>query len=179
MKERLIELISAADIAKRVDELAREISADYAGREVITVGILKGAWLFMADLVRRLTIPVMCDFIGISSYADQTESSGVVRITSDLGMNIKNKHVLVVEDIIDTGVTTRYLLENLKTRLPASISICVLLDKVERRVVKVPLDYIGFVIPSCFVVGYGLDYAQKYRNLPYVAELQLSESEED
>lgn len=165
-------LISEADIQRRVDELARSISEDYVGRELVAVGILKGAWLFMADLVRRLQVPVLCDFMGISSYGDASESSGLVRVTSDLSIDVSGRHLLIVEDIVDTGRTTRYLLDNLLTRRPASFRICALLNKASRRNVDVPLDYVGFEIPDCFVVGYGLDYAQMYRQLPYVAELE-------
>lgn len=175
MKEYLKKIITEDKIALRVNELAKEISSDYRGKNLVAVGILKGAWIFMADLVRCLSIPVVCDFMGISSYGDEKETSGVVRITSDLSIPVENKHVLIIEDIIDTGVTTNYLIDNLKTRKPASLKICVLLNKAERRKIKVPLEYVGFTIPPDFVVGYGLDYAQKYRNLPYVAELSFSE----
>jgi hypoxanthine phosphoribosyltransferase len=173
MSEKLTPLITAEAIDARVGELARRISEDYAGRELLAVGILKGAWLFMADLVRRLTIPVLVDFMGISSYGGGTLSSGVVRISCDLSVSIRDRHVLVVEDIIDTGLTTRYLLDNLESRQPASIGICALLDKAGRRKAAVPLDYVGFAIPDRFVVGYGLDYDQRYRQLPYVAELSF------
>ncbi len=171
MNEYLVPLITAEAIDQRVDELAARISADYQGRELVAVGILKGAWLFMADLVRRLSVPALIDFMGISSYGGGTETTGLVRITSDLSLSIRDRHVLIIEDIIDTGRTTRYLLDNLQTRQPASLRICALLDKAQRREAIVPLEYVGFTIPDRFVVGYGLDYAQKYRQLPYVAEL--------
>ena len=175
MKEELSVLIDSRTIAAKVEELAGLISADYAGREVVALGILKGAWLFMADLVRHLTVPVVCDFVSISSYGQSTRSSGIVRITQDLSMNIQGRDVLIIEDIIDTGRTTHYLSRNLKTRRPASLKICTLLNKAERREVEVPLDYVGFTIPNKFVVGYGLDYADRYRQVPYVAELTFSE----
>jgi hypoxanthine phosphoribosyltransferase len=175
MKEELSVMIDSRTIAAKVKEMARQISSDYSDSEVVALGILKGAWVFMADLVRQLTIPVVCDFVGISSYGNSTRSSGIVRITQDLSLNIQGKDVLIIEDIIDTGRTTNYLLRNLKTRRPASLKICTLLDKAERREVEVPLEYVGFTIPDRFVVGYGLDYADRYRQVPYVAELTLSE----
>ncbi len=173
MREQLNLIISREAISAKVDEMAARISSDYAGKEIVAVGILKGAWIFMADLVRRLSVPVQCDFIGISSYGCDTETTGVVRITSDLTINISGRHVLLIEDIVDTGMTTQYLLDNFRTRQPAGLRICALLDKADRRRVTVPLDYVGFPVPDRFLVGYGLDYAQKYRQLPGVSELQF------
>jgi hypoxanthine phosphoribosyltransferase len=177
MKEILTTLIDEETLNAKVEELAGQISRDYGGKEVVLLGILKGAWMFMADLIRKLDIPVMIDFVGISSYGTSTKSSGIVRITSDLSLNVQGKHVLIVEDITDTGMTTQYLLSNLKTRKPASLKICTLLDKTERREAEIPLDYVGFNIPNRFVVGYGLDYAERYRQLPYVAEVTFSEED--
>jgi len=158
-------LITEEEIARRVRELGEEISRDYAGKELLVVGILKGAVIFMADLVRCLTIPVRLDFMAVSSYGASSESSGVVRILKDLEQNIEGLDVLIVEDIVDTGLTLNYLRENLLTRGPASLKICTLLDKPSRRKVDVQVDYNGFVIPDEFVVGYGLDYDGRYRHL--------------
>ena len=162
-------LVSAHDIETRVTELGRQISVDYAGsRQLLTVGILKGSTIFMADLVRAITIPVSFDFMAVASYGQSSSSSGVVRILKDLEQTIEGRDVLLIEDIVDTGLTLNYLLETLRTRNPASLRVCVLLDKPERRKVEVPVDYLGFAIPDEFVVGYGLDYAELYRNLPDV-----------
>ena len=149
----------------------RELSADYAGRELLLVGVLKGAVFFMADLMRALTVPCEIDFMAISSYGASTDSSGVVRILKDLDINIEGRHVLVVEDIIDSGLTLSYLLRNLESREPASLEICALLTKPDRREIDVPVRYVGFEIPNKFVIGYGLDFAERYRNLPYVGVL--------
>lgn len=165
-------LIPASAIARRVDELAATISLDYDGREVLAVGILKGSTIFLADLVRALDLPVTMDFVAISSYGASTTSSGVVRILKDLDDNIGGRHILIIEDVVDTGLTLNYLLENLRTRGPASVRICALLDKPSRRKVPVPIDYLGFTIPDEFVVGYGLDYNQRYRNLRDVCVLK-------
>jgi len=167
-----IPLITAAEIDRRVRELGEQISADYEGREIALVCVLRGALIFTADLIRCLRVPARVDFIAISSYEDGTESSGVVRITKDLDDSIEGRHVLVVEDIIDTGLTLRYLLENLATRSPANVKVCALLDKPSRRRAAVEADYVGFTIGDEFVVGYGLDHAQRYRGLPYVATLR-------
>jgi hypoxanthine phosphoribosyltransferase len=164
-------LIDEAALKRRIVELGEEISNDYAGQDVLLVGVLKGAVFFMSDLMRNLTIPCEIDFMAISSYAGTKESSGVVRILKDLDMNIEGRHVLVVEDIIDSGLTLSYLIRNLEAREPASLDICALLTKPERREIEVPVRYVGFEIPNRFVVGYGLDFAEKYRNLPYVAVL--------
>jgi hypoxanthine phosphoribosyltransferase len=164
-------LIEADALQGRVAELGEEISADYAGRDLLLVGVLKGAVFFMADLMRHLTIPCEIDFMAISSYGDSTDSSGVVRILKDLDINIEGRHVLVVEDIIDSGLTLSYLIRNLEAREPATLEICALLTKPERREIDVPVRYVGFEIPNRFVIGYGLDFAERYRNLPYVGVL--------
>jgi hypoxanthine phosphoribosyltransferase len=164
-------LIDEATLQGRIAELGAEISADYAGRDLLLVGVLKGAVFFMADLMRELAVPCEIDFMAISSYGAATDSSGVVRILKDLEINLADRHVLVVEDIIDSGLTLSYLMRNLKARKPATLEICALLTKPERREIDVPVRYIGFEIPNRFVIGYGLDFAERYRNLPYVAVL--------
>jgi hypoxanthine phosphoribosyltransferase len=164
-------LIEEEALRRRVRELGEEISADYAGRDLLLVGVLKGAVFFMADLMRHLTVPCEIDFMAISSYGAGTDSSGVVRILKDLDINIEGRHVLVVEDIIDSGLTLSYLIRNLESREPASLEICALLTKPERREIDVPVRYVGFEIPNRFVVGYGLDFAERYRNLPFVGVL--------
>lgn len=164
-------LVDEETLRARVDELGVEISADYQGRDLLLVGVLKGAVFFMADLMRRLTVPCEIDFMAISSYGAATDSSGVVRILKDLDINIAGRDVLVVEDIIDSGLTLSYLMRNLRARRPASLEICSLLTKPERREIDVPVKYVGFEIPNRFVVGYGLDYAERYRNLPYIGVL--------
>jgi hypoxanthine phosphoribosyltransferase len=164
-------LIDEAALKRRIVELGEEISSDYAGQDVLLVGVLKGAVFFMSDLMRQLAIPCEIDFMAISSYAGTTESSGIVRILKDLDMNIEGRNVLVVEDIIDSGLTLSYLIRNLEARRPASLEVCALMTKPERREIEVPVRYVGFEIPNRFVVGYGLDFAEKYRNLPYVAVL--------
>jgi hypoxanthine phosphoribosyltransferase len=167
-------LIDEDRLRRRVDELGDEISSDYAGRELLLVGVLKGAVFFMADLMRRLSVPCEIDFMAISSYGAGTDSSGVVRILKDLDINIEGRHVLVVEDIIDSGLTLSYLIRNLESREPASLEICSLLTKPDRREIEVPVRYVGFEIPNRFVVGYGLDFAERYRNLPFVGVLDES-----
>jgi len=162
---KLQELISEDQLKAKVRELAEVISKDYAGKELLVIGVLRGAFIFMADLVRELKVPVTVDFIAVSSYGDATETSGIVRILKDLDENIEGRHVLLVEDIIDTGLTLRYLYEYLQARGPASLRVCTLLDKPERRKVEFQPDYNGFTIPDYFVVGYGLDCGQRYRNL--------------
>jgi hypoxanthine phosphoribosyltransferase len=166
------ELISADAIATRVGELGAQITADYTplapNADVVVIGVLKGSVIFLSDLVRHIGLPVFVEFIGISSYGDSTVSSGVVQITQDLSRPIEGKHVIVVEDIVDTGHTVHYLLENLRTRMPASIKLASLLHKPERQEREVKIDYLGFTIPNKFVVGYGLDVAQQYRNLPFI-----------
>jgi hypoxanthine phosphoribosyltransferase len=167
-----VELISADAIARRVNELGAQLTADYrdlaASADVVVLGVLKGSVVFMSDLVRRIGLPVYLDFIGISSYGDATVSSGVVQITQDVTRPIDGRHVIVVEDIVDTGHTVHYLLENLATRRPASLKLCSLLHKPDRSEREVKIDYLGFTIPNKFVVGYGLDVAQQYRNLPFI-----------
>ena len=167
-----IELISTAQIATRVAELGAQITKDYgeliAAKEVIVIGVLKGSFLFMADLVRHIALPVYVDFISIASYGDATESTGVVQITHDLTRSIEGKHVIIVEDIVDTGHTVHYLMQNLATRRPASVRLASLLHKPERAERDTKIDYLGFTIPNKFVVGYGLDASQLWRNLPYI-----------
>jgi hypoxanthine phosphoribosyltransferase len=170
-------LIPAEELTARVAELGRQVRADYAGRTPVLVGVLKGAVVFLSDLMRAIEAPCECDFIALSSYGASTRSSGIVELTKDLSMPIDGREVLVVEDIVDTGRTLTYLLRNLETRQPASVRVCALLDKAARREVPVSLDYVGFTIPDEFVVGYGLDYAGLYRNLPYVAVLDGAEPE--
>jgi hypoxanthine phosphoribosyltransferase len=167
-------LINEAQIQSRVRELGEVISRDYCGKHPIVIGILKGSLIFMADLIRRLTIPLSIDYVAVSSYGRSTDSSGVVKIVKDLDEPIEGRHVLVVEDIVDTGLTLRYLLDNLQSRGPSSISVCVLLDKPSRRKVDIVPDYCGFEIPDEFVVGYGLDYAESYRNMPFIGVLDRS-----
>ena len=167
-------LIDEDRLQERIRELGRELSQDYAGRELLLVGVLKGAVFFMADLMRNLSVPCEIDFMAISSYGAATDSSGVVRILKDLDINIEGRHVLVVEDIIDSGLTLSYLVRNLEAREPASLEVCALLTKPERREIDVPVRYTGFEIPNRFVIGYGLDFAERYRNLPYVGVLDES-----
>ena len=165
-------LISAADIQDRLRALAAEVNTDYAGREVLLVGVLKGAFILMADFARYIDVPIEFDFMAISSYGSATKSSGVVRILKDLDLDIADRHVLVVEDIVDSGLTLSYLLRNLRARGPASLEVMALLSKPDQAEVEVPIRYRGFDVPNVFVVGYGLDYAERYRNLPYVAVLE-------
>jgi hypoxanthine phosphoribosyltransferase len=169
---KISELLSAEKIAARVRELGAQLSQDYAGKDLVLLGILKGSVPFFADIARAISLDLTMDFIGVSSYGDRTESSGIVRMTQDLSSPIEGKDVLIIEDIVDTGLTMKYLLENLQTRKPRSLKICSFLDKPEGRKVEVPVDYVAFTIPNYFVIGYGLDYAQKYRNLPYVGILE-------
>ena len=165
-------MYSAEEIKSKVKELAKQIEKDYAGEELLVVGILKGASVFCADLIREIDLDVRMDFMVVSSYGSSTESSGTVKIIKDLDVDIENKNVLIVEDIIDSGLTLSSLVAALKTRRPKSLKLCTLLDKPERRVKDVKVDYVGFNIPDEFVVGYGLDYAQKYRNLPYIGVVE-------
>ena len=164
-------LIDRESLSARVAELGVEVSGDYEGRDLLLIGVLKGAVFFMADLMRHITVPCEVDFMAISSYGDSTDTSGIVRILKDLDINIEGRDVLVVEDIIDSGLTLSYLMRNLESREPASLEICALMTKPSRRQIDVPVRYIGFEIPDRFVVGYGLDLAERYRNLPYVAVL--------
>ncbi|HVH52199.1 MAG TPA: hypoxanthine phosphoribosyltransferase [Gaiellaceae bacterium] len=164
-------LIEEDALQRRIAELGDDISTDYAGRDLLLVGVLKGAVFFMADLMRHLTIPCEIDFMAISSYGEGTDSSGVVRILKDLDINIDGRDVLVVEDIIDSGLTLSYLMRNLEAHEPASLEVCALMTKPERREIEVPVRYVGFEIPNRFVIGYGLDFGERYRNLPYVGVL--------
>jgi hypoxanthine phosphoribosyltransferase len=164
-------LIDSAALRARIAELGEEISVAYDGKDLLLIGVLKGAVFFMADLMRHLTVPCEVDFMAISSYGAATDSSGVVRILKDLDINIEGRNVLVVEDIIDSGLTLSYLMRNLESREPASLEVCALLTKPERREIDVPVRWIGFEIPNRFVIGYGLDFAERYRNLPYVGVL--------
>ena len=165
-------LITQDRLQERVSALGQEISAAYSDRDLMLVAILRGAFVFAADLLRAITIPATIDFMAISSYAGQ---SGVVRITKDLEASIAGRHVLMVEDIIDTGLTANYLFQNLKRRNPLSLALCALLDRSARRIIDLPIAYRGFVIPDLFVVGYGLDYQQRYRNLPHIAALRFDQ----
>ena len=164
-------LVAREELQARVAELGEEISRDYAGREPLLVGVLKGAVLFLADLMRHVEVPCEIDFMAVSSYGSQTDSSGVVRILKDLDAPIEGRHVLIVEDIIDSGLTLQYLMRNLRARGPASLEVCALLTKPERLRVDLSPRYVGFEIPNRFAIGYGLDHAQRYRNLDYVAAL--------
>ena len=164
-------LVDEEALRRRIAELAAEISSDYAGKDLLLVGVLKGAIFFIADLMRELEVVCEVDFMAISSYGAATDSSGVVRILKDLDVTLEGRHVLVVEDIVDSGLTLSYLMRNLESRGPASIEVCALLTKPARRAIEVPVRYVGFEIPDKFVVGYGLDFAERYRNLPYVAVL--------
>lgn len=168
---RLVLKISDGEIQRRVEALAAQISSDYRGRDLLLVGVLKGAFIFLADLVRRLEIPAEVDFIRIASYGASTESSGGITLSKDLECPIDGREVLVVEDIVDTGVTMRWLIEHLQRRHPRTVKICALIDKYERRIAEVPVHYSGFRIPSGFVVGYGLDFAEKYRGLQGIYEV--------
>jgi hypoxanthine phosphoribosyltransferase len=164
-------LIEEDALARRITELADEVSSDYVGRDLLLIGVLKGAVFFMADLMRQITVPCEVDFMAISSYGGSTDSSGVVRILKDLDINIRDRDVLVVEDIIDSGLTLQYLMRNLRSREPASLEVCALMTKPARREIEIPVRYVGFEIPNRFVIGYGLDFAERYRNLPYVGVL--------
>src|SRR5215213_4796883 len=164
-------LVEQGDLAARVRELGAEISADYAGRELFLVGVLKGAVFFVADLMRRLEVHCAIDFMAVASYGSSTDSFGVVRILKDLDASIEGRDVLIVEDIVDSGLTLNYLLRTLNARNPASLEVCALLTKPERLKVELPIRYVGFEIPNKFAIGYGLDYGERYRNLPYVAAL--------
>ena len=165
-------LYTQQQIAGRVREMAAEIERDHRGKELVLVGVLKGAFVFVSDLARLIDLPLSVDFIGLSSYGEETESSGVVKITSDLTRPIEGKHVLIVEDIVDTGLTMRYLLDNFSTRRPTSVKICALLQKPSRLRTRIPIQYLGFTVPDLFVVGYGLDAGEKFRNLPFIGALK-------
>ncbi|HIS99142.1 MAG TPA: hypoxanthine phosphoribosyltransferase [Candidatus Faecaligallichristensenella faecipullorum] len=165
-------LLEEEAIQKRVKELGRQITRDYEGKELVLIGILKGAVVFFSDLIRHVELPMSMDFMAISSYGNATKSAGVVRILKDLDKDIVGKHIIIVEDIVDSGLTLSFLKDNLVSRGAASLRICALLDKPERRKVDIKADYQGFTIPDAFVVGYGLDYAERYRNLPYIGVLK-------
>jgi hypoxanthine phosphoribosyltransferase len=165
-------LISEADIQRRVSEIGKQITQDYAGRDPLLVGVLKGVLFFMADLLRAITIAVEVDFIAVSSYSAESRERGVVRLVKDLEMPIQGRHVLFIEDVIDTGLTLNYILHNLQARQPASLKVCALFDKREHRLIDIPLRYKGFDLPDRFVVGYGLDHREKYRNLPFIGLLE-------
>jgi hypoxanthine phosphoribosyltransferase len=165
-------LVQRDDLAHRVRELAAEVSRDYEGRDLFLVGVLKGAVFFLSDLMRHLEVPCEVDFMAVSSYGSSTDSSGIVRILKDLDAPIEGREVLIVEDIVDSGLTLSYLLRTLQARNPASLEVCALLTKPERRKVELPIKYVGFEIPNRFAVGYGLDHAERFRNLPYVAVLR-------
>jgi hypoxanthine phosphoribosyltransferase len=173
MRDEIQEILFTADqIRDRVAELGRAISRDYEGKSLRLVCVLRGAVLFLGDLIRNLDVPASVDFMAISSYGSDTRSTGVVRILKDLDDSIESEYVLVIEDIVDSGLTLNYLLENLRNRNAASVRVCALLDKPARRALPVTLDYVGFTVPDVFVVGYGLDYAQKYRGLPFIGVLR-------
>jgi len=165
-------LVGADELERRVVELGAEISADYEGKDLVMIGVLKGAVLFLADLMRSLEVPCEIDFIAVSSYGSSTDSSGVVRILKDLDASIEGRDVLLIEDIVDSGLTLHYLLKSLRARNPRSVEVCALLTKPERRRVDLPIRYVGFEIENKFAIGYGLDHGQRYRNLRYVAALQ-------
>ncbi len=173
MAERIEVLLMEEEVDKRIQEIGDQISRDYAGKSVHLVCVLKGGSFFMCELAKRITVPVSIDFMSVSSYGGDTKSSGVVRIVKDLDESLKDKHVIVIEDIVDSGRTLSYLLDMLRSRGPVDVRLCTLLDKPDRRVVDVKVDYTGFEIPDEFVVGYGLDYDQKYRNLPYIGMVKF------
>lgn len=175
MEDNIRVLLSEAEVNKRIQEIGTQISRDYAGKSVHLVCILKGGVFFTCELAKRITVPVSLDFMSVSSYGAGSKSSGIVRLVKDLDETIEGKDVLIVEDIIDSGRTLSYLIEILQKRNPNSIRLCTLLDKPERRVTEVKVDYVGFHIPDEFVVGYGLDYAQKYRNLPYIGVVEVND----
>lgn len=175
MAEHVRVLLTEEQVDQRIQEIGDQISKDYEGKQVHLVCVLKGGSFFMCELAKRITVPVSLDFMSVSSYGSDTKSSGVIKIVKDLDESLKDKDVIVVEDIVDSGRTLSYLLEMLKARGPKSLALCTLLDKPERRVVDVNVDYTGFQIPDEFVVGYGLDYDQRYRNLPYIGIVKFDE----
>ncbi len=179
MAEHVRVLLSEKEVDDRIQAIGDQISRDYQGKQVHLVCVLKGGSFFLCELAKRITVPVSLDFMSVSSYGKDTKSSGVVKIVKDLDESIKDKDVLVVEDIVDSGRTLSYLLEMLNDRGPASLKLCTLLDKPERRVVEVQVDYTGFEIPDEFVVGYGLDYDQRYRNLPYIGVVEFDQKEQE
>jgi hypoxanthine phosphoribosyltransferase len=164
-------LVQPDDLRRKVADLGKQISADYADRDLLLVGVLKGAVFFLSDLMREISVPCEVDFMAVASYGSATDSSGVVRILKDLDASIEDRHVLIVEDIVDSGLTLQYLLRNLRARGPASVEVCALLTKPDRRKIELEAKYVGFEIPDRFAIGYGLDHSERYRNLPYVAAL--------
>lgn len=175
MAEHIKVLLSEEEVDSRIKAIGEEISRDYAGKQVHLVCVLKGGSFFLCELAKRITVPVSLDFMSVSSYGSETKSSGVVKIVKDLDESVRDKEVIVVEDIVDSGRTLSYLMEMLRDRGPSSLRLCTLLDKPERRVIDVKVDYTGFQIPDKFVVGYGLDYDQKYRNLPYIGVVEFDD----
>lgn len=175
MTEHIRVLLSEEEVDKRIQEIGKQINKDYAGKQIHLVCVLKGGSFFMCELAKRITVPLSLDFMSVSSYGSETKSSGVVKIVKDLDEPLKDKDVLIIEDIVDSGRTLSYLIEMLKDRKPKSLRLCTLLDKPERRMVDVDVDYTGFVIPDEFVVGYGLDYDQRYRNLPYIGVVEFKD----
>jgi hypoxanthine phosphoribosyltransferase len=170
----LVPLISTEELGKRIDELASRINRDYAGESLVLVGILKGAFVFLADLARRLSVPLEIDFVRLASYGGHTETSGKVRITHDLELSVQGRHVLVVEDIVDTGITLAWFLDHLHEHQAKSVKVCALIDKLERRKVEIPIDYVGLSMQQGFLVGYGLDFAEKHRNLAGIYEVRFA-----
>ncbi len=171
-------IVTQEEMRTRIRELGKQITADYTGKDFVLVGVLKGAYAFYADLARAIRIPMRVDFIVVASYGTRAKTSGKVKMVTELTEDIKGKDVLLVEDIVDSGLTVQYLVKQLRTRKPRSVKVCTLLSKPERRVIDVPLAYVGFSIPNKYVVGYGLDYQQKYRNLPYLAVLDMDADQE-
>lgn len=169
----LIPCISSDQLQQRLDEMADQINRDYQGKSIIVVGVLKGAFMFLADLIRRLSIPVEVDFVRLASYGDSTETCGTVRISKDLELEIAGRDILIVEDIVDTGITLSWFLDRLRARNPQSIKVCTLIDKYERREVEVALDYVGLRLEKGFIVGYGLDFCERHRNLPDIHEVHF------
>jgi hypoxanthine phosphoribosyltransferase len=172
MPPQMIPVLSRAEIAQKTRSMAHQISEDYAGKQVVLVGILKGSFIFLADLVRQVTIPVEIDFVGLASYGSNTSSSGNIKITKEVELDLRDRHVLVVEDIVDSGMTIAYFLDYLKQFHPASVKVCALIDKTERRAVEVSIDYVGHVVDHGFLVGYGLDFDEEYRALPEIYHLK-------
>jgi hypoxanthine phosphoribosyltransferase len=169
---RLYPLLSEQEIQAKIKELGAKISTDYRHTVPFLIGVLKGAWIFMADLVRAISIPIKCDFLQVSSYGKATESSGIVKIVTDLKSSITDEEVVLVEDIVDTGLTLKYIVDYLSIRRPKSVRICALLDKPARHKINIKVDYLGFTVPNKFVVGYGIDYQEMYRNLPYIGYVE-------
>lgn len=171
-------IVTQEEMRARIKELGKQIGNDYAGKDLVLVGVLKGAYAFYADLARAIRIPLRVDFLIVTSYAGQSKTTGKVKVITELTENISGKEVLLVEDIVDSGLTVQYLIKTLSKQRPKSVKVCTLLSKPERRTIDVPLEYIGFKIPNKYVVGYGLDYQQKYRNLPYLAVLDMEDQQE-